>query len=734
MSDVVEMLRFVFTLCCLFAALTVPAYSQREDHSDLVNSLIVTSAATIEAAQRTSDQQIEALYARVNALRREVTNQATQMQRERAELAQVEAELIERLAAQDIHYQQEIQRYADQIEPLLETPTGRAALRLFDSGETQSALGQLDGIIEERSRSRDIDSYRDAFAVMMLARDAALRGEYDWLSVIDRIQGLRRFRSLSSRDLSIGVEAALNEGAYEVADRFLLELENFDQYDEHQARSVTLAWFLQRHLNQPSLPGWTHAELDRGFAEALRFAAEQNSEYRHRNIRPIFNILNNTVEINTYPISDELREEINNIIELNPEYLFHVDDSLNINNYISTASCLNNAFFLADHLASAIKYLEMHNNALSHQYQFMSSEGFSCLISRLQDYEITSAMLYIFMASIIDSAREANFSLSNDHLRVVFTILDRDTPLQSHNAGRILIGDALARYALRMEQNAIANQALRDGRAAAASGWSCVGGVCAIGINGRLEAIFRNSFALCSGSTCEEVAHDMDAALSNAQRHSDQSTLGDLAFSDLHLSTTSLSLATRPHTYRDGLTSELIEAFESIDRHSPVSGAADAAAISLYYAIALQAESEFAASRSEASAALERWIEPNLNEEQPARFYSVAARLHGQLAGLQTSPLELAASPNSGLSNARNCRSYWRHYLSELGGSSDWALQNLVECTGLEGFIQEQLGNREQAFSLYQDAEVLRADIVDCAGRCEELEGIISNALARLSR
>jgi hypothetical protein len=112
------------------------------------------STATEAAIERAADERIIEQHHQIEVLRARLTALGGANSRLEAELTAAQEHFVQELAARDHAYAREIAIFRSAVTNIASTPEGERALRMFNSGHEQEALGILDELHRANDRAR----------------------------------------------------------------------------------------------------------------------------------------------------------------------------------------------------------------------------------------------------------------------------------------------------------------------------------------------------------------------------------------------------------------------------------------------------------------------------------------------------------------------------------------------------------------------------------------------------
>jgi tetratricopeptide (TPR) repeat protein len=173
-----------------------------------VAAALYAASATQAAMERQYTQQLAAARKQIDALRQQVTANASAGGDEtatlKAELANKERKIVELLAQQDASYAREISVYGDAVKSIASTPEGLAVLGRFNSGDQVGAIAILDDLRKARDAARmarvNQESASEARQIAALALEARASGNLTTADLIDRFEEITRLDGSEASD------------------------------------------------------------------------------------------------------------------------------------------------------------------------------------------------------------------------------------------------------------------------------------------------------------------------------------------------------------------------------------------------------------------------------------------------------------------------------------------------------------------------------------------------------
>jgi tetratricopeptide (TPR) repeat protein len=161
-----------------------------------VAAALYAASATQAAAEREADVRLKVLRTQIDGLRGEMRSASADARRAQAALAAAQDEFVQRLAARDHAYAQEIAVFRRAVEDVAATEEGAAALARFNAGDELGAVSILDDMRHARDAARrkgaDIESAAEGRRIATLALEGRTRGKFTTDQLITRYEEVTR--------------------------------------------------------------------------------------------------------------------------------------------------------------------------------------------------------------------------------------------------------------------------------------------------------------------------------------------------------------------------------------------------------------------------------------------------------------------------------------------------------------------------------------------------------------
>ena len=253
--------------------------------ASLLANLSSAQAATARVGPEAEDEQarITALEQRLEFALSAGAADHAQVKALRAELTQAEERHLSDLAARDSAFAAELSVLRPIVEDIASTPEGAAALSLFNAGDSEGALAELDRLTalrdDHRRRRADREAASDRRNTAYLALEACRRGDLGSQAVLARFEEVVRLDSSDWTDWAQIRRLCAATGRLPRARQAALKA--IETTDNERARSVAYNEFGDVARAEGDLPAARTAYED-GLAIAKQLSARDpgNTEWR----------------------------------------------------------------------------------------------------------------------------------------------------------------------------------------------------------------------------------------------------------------------------------------------------------------------------------------------------------------------------------------------------------------------------------------------------------------------